>query len=84
MPAGLSREIVRGRTDAAGDEQEVRLAGYKSNRFLDRFLLIRHGPVREHIAPDGGELLADPGGVGVDRLAEHQLVADAEDDRVHV
>ncbi len=46
-------------------------------------LIIRHGCVAGDVAADGGELLAEPGGVGVDGLAENQFVADGEDDRVH-
>ena len=43
-------------------------------------LVVGDRQVRRDRAADGGELLADPGGVGVHRLAEDQLVADGEDD----
>ena len=47
---------------------------------LDRALVVRHGEVGRDPRPDGGEVLADPGRVGVDGLPEDEFVADGEDD----
>ena len=55
---GLAGEIVFGGADAAGDDQEITIAGGGLYGFFDRKLIIRYGLVRENIATDGGELLA--------------------------
>ena len=79
----LPGEVVVGRADAAGDDEQVTPTRRLADRLLDGPLVVAHGHVCDHPAPDGRELLADPGGVGVNGLAEHELVADGEDDGVH-
>ena len=50
----------------------------KSRAVLDRLLIIPDGDMFRDRNSDRGQLLAEPGGVGVDGLAEGQFVADGE------
>ena len=50
-------------------------------RKSSRLLIVGDGDVRLHGAAHAGKLAAAPGGVGVDRLPEDELVADGKDDR---
>ena len=80
---GLAGEVVFGRAEAAGDDEEVAAADGFFDGGLDGRRWSREGEVCGEGEADGGELLAEPGGVGVDGLAEDQFVADGEDDGVH-
>ena len=79
----LAGEVILGRADAAGDDEHVAPPDRFEHRLFDGALVVGNGEVGRDVAADGGELLSDPGGVGVDGLPERELVADGEDDGFH-
>ena len=77
---GLPGEIIFGGTDAAGDNQHIAFSGVESNRIFDRFLIIGHSRMADDVATYRRQLLAEPGGVCIDCLAQNQFVANREND----
>ena len=80
---GLAGEVVFGGADAAGEEQQIAGGSRVADGGFDVGLAVADGGVANHVAAHGGELLAQPGGVGIDGLAEDQFVADGENDGPH-
>ena len=72
----VAREVVLGRADPAADEHRVGARQQVAQRLDDARLVVADHPVLVGVDARRGELLADPGAVRVDDLAEQQLRTD--------
>ncbi len=79
----LAGQIILGGAKAAGDQQHVTTTCKLRHRLFDALLIVRHGGVRDNGHANGRQLLAQPGRVGVDGLAQDQFIADGKDDGFH-
>ena len=72
----LAGQIIFGRPDSAGNDETIAATGGIANRVFDRGLIVGNSHVRQDRDADGGQLPANPGRIRIDRLPEHQFIAD--------
>ena len=80
----VTRQVVLGRPDAAADEHRVAAFEQVAQRLDDPRLVVADHAVLVGIDARRRELLADPGTVGVDDLAEQQLGTDRKNFASHI
>ena len=79
----VARQIVLGRAEPAADEHRVAALEQVAERLDDARLVVADHAVLVGVDARRRELLADPGAVGVDDLAEQQLGTDRKNFTSH-
>jgi hypothetical protein len=77
------REVVRGRAEAAGRDDDARLLRETVQRLDDAIDVVVDDRVLRYLEADRRELGAEPGSVRVDQLSAGQLGPDRQDDARH-
>ena len=76
---GLAGDVVLGRAEPAAHDDAVAAGQRRAQGQDDAVVVVAHGLVEVRGHAVGGQVLAQPGGVGVGDLAEQQLGADRHD-----
>jgi hypothetical protein len=77
------RDVVLGRAEPAAEDQGIAPGETMADRLDDPLKIVADFGLEVGVDPGQRQLLAHPGGVGVDDLAEQQLGADGDDLSAH-